>query len=80
MALTPILQHTPRADALSAGLCCFEVAGRTPAQVVEALLKKNIVASTSPYAVTYARLAAGVMNTEEEVDRAVEAVGEIARG
>ena len=74
-----ITQHTPRADALSAGLCCFEVAGRTPAHVVEALLAKRIVASSSPYAVTYARLAAGVMNTEEEVDRAVAAVGEIAQ-
>jgi isopenicillin-N epimerase len=75
-----VVQHTPRDAALSAGLCCFEVEGRTPAQIVEALHARKIIASTSPYAVTYARLAAGLMNTEQEIDRALEAVAEIARG
>jgi len=75
---TASTQH-PRADALSAELCCFEVAGHTPTQVVEALFAKRIIASTT-YAVSNSRFAAGVMNTEDEVDRALEAVGEIARG
>jgi len=73
-----VKQHTPRHPALSAGLCCFEVEGKTPSQVVAGLLEKKIIASTSPYAVTYARLAAGVMNTPEEIDRALTAVREIA--
>lgn len=73
-----VKQQTPRNPALSAGLCCFEVEGKPPSQVVAALLAKKIVASTSPYAVTYARLAAGVMNTPEEIDRALSAVREIA--
>lgn len=74
-----VIQHTPRDPALSAGLCCFEVEGVAPAQVVEALHARRIIASSSPYATSYARLAAGLMNTPEEVDRALEAITQIAR-
>jgi len=37
-------------------------------------LEKNVVASTSPYRVTYARLSAGLINDEQEVDTALRAV------
>jgi len=70
--------HTPRDPALSAGICCFEVEGQQPRDVVKKLLARKIIASTSPYAVSYARLAAGLMNTPEEVDRAVAAVRALA--
>jgi selenocysteine lyase/cysteine desulfurase len=70
--------HTPRDAALSAGICCFEVAGQTPGDVVKKLLARKIIASTSPYAVSYARLSAGLMNTPEEVDKAVVAVRALA--
>ena len=66
--------HTPRAAALSAGICCFEVDGRKPEEVVKALLAKKVIASTSPYANTYARLSAGIFNTEAEVDQALGAL------
>jgi len=66
--------HTPRAAALSAGICCFEVDGRKPEDVVKALLAKKVIASTSPYANTYARLSAGIFNTEAEVDQALGAL------
>lgn len=66
--------HTPREPSLSAGICCFEVEGQTPKQVVKALLDRKILASTSPYAVSYARLSASIFNAPEEVDRAVAAV------
>jgi len=69
-----VKQHTPMDAALSAGICCFEVEGMKPADVVKALLARKIIASTSPYAVTYARLSAGLMNTPEEVDEALAAV------
>lgn len=75
-ALPKVKLHTPLQRELSAGISCFEVTGRSPAAVVQALLEKRIIASTSPYAVTYARLSAGLMNTPEEVDRAV---AEVAR-
>jgi selenocysteine lyase/cysteine desulfurase len=66
--------HTPRKSELSAGICCFEVDGQRPKDLVAKLLGRKIIASTSPYAVSYARLSAGLMNTPEEVDRAISAV------
>jgi selenocysteine lyase/cysteine desulfurase len=70
--------HTPRSGELSAGLVAFEVAGMKPGDVVARLLERRIIASTSPYAVTYARLAPSLVNTPEEVDRAAQAVHAIA--
>lgn len=66
--------HTPRAGELSAGLVAFEVAGLGPQDVVKRLHEQRIVASTSPYAVSYARLAPSLVNDEDEVDRAARAV------
>ncbi|QCO67550.1 aminotransferase class V-fold PLP-dependent enzyme [Luteimonas yindakuii] len=70
--------HTPMSGELSAGLVSFEVDGLSPAEVVKQLLARRIIASTSPYAITYARLAPSLVNTPEEVDRAVRAVREIS--
>ena len=42
------------------------------------LLERRIIASTSPYAVTYARLAPSLVNTPEEVERAASAVHALA--
>lgn len=70
--------HTPMSGELSAGLVVFEVAGLEPGEVVRRLLDKGVIASTSPYAVTYARLAPSLVNTPEEVERAVRAVREVS--
>lgn len=69
-----ITLHTPRSPALSAGIVCFEVKGLKPEEVVHRLLERKIIASTTPYGVSYARLAAGIMNTPEEVDEVLAAV------
>lgn len=66
--------HTPMSGELSAGLVSFEVDGLKPADVVRRLLDRKIIASTSPYAVTYARLAPSLVNTSEQVEQAVRAV------
>jgi len=66
--------HTPRSGDLSAGIVAFEIDGMKPEDVVKRLGDQKIVASTSPYAVTYARLAPSLVNTPEEVDRAARAV------
>lgn len=73
-----VILHTPMSGALSAGLVSFDVQGVAPAEVVKQLLARNIVASTSPYAVTCARLAPSLVNTADEVERAVRAVREIS--
>jgi selenocysteine lyase/cysteine desulfurase len=70
--------HTPMDPELSAGICCFEVQGMSPAAVVQALLARRIIASTSPYKVSYARLSASLFNTPRDVDTAVAAVRALA--
>ena len=66
--------HTPLSQDLSAGIVCFEVAGRSPRQVVEKLKQRGIVGSVTPYATQYARLAPGVLNSNEEVETVLEAI------
>jgi selenocysteine lyase/cysteine desulfurase len=76
--LPNVTLHTPRDPELSAGISCFEVAGLKPKDVVRRLAAKNIRTTTSPYRVTYARVAAGVMNFPEEIDtvlREIRALG-----
>jgi selenocysteine lyase/cysteine desulfurase len=72
-----ITLHTPRDARLSAGIICFEVAGLTPQAVVDKLLARHIIASTSPYAKSYARVSFGVMNSPEEVEIALKAVRDL---
>jgi isopenicillin-N epimerase len=69
---------TPRDVRLSSGLVAFEVAGRTPEEIVKHLATRRIIASTSPYRPSYARLAGSLLNTPEEVDAAVRAVRDLA--
>jgi selenocysteine lyase/cysteine desulfurase len=69
--------RTPQSPGLSAGLVCFEVAGRDPAEVVERLASRRIVASVTPYALRYVRLGPGIVNTPEHVDAAVRAIARL---
>jgi selenocysteine lyase/cysteine desulfurase len=58
----------------SSGIVCFEVAGAKPDAVVAKLKEMRIVASSSPYIPSYARLTPGLTNSPEEIDRALAAV------
>jgi isopenicillin-N epimerase len=71
--------HTPRDPELSAGIIAFEVDRVAPKAVVKMLFERRIIASASPYKVSYARLAPSLVNTPEEVDTALAAVRVIAR-
>ena len=71
-------RRTPLADELSAGIVCFEVAGLPPEAVVAGLRERGIVASVTPYATRYARLAPGLLNSPEEVEATLGAVRGIA--
>jgi isopenicillin-N epimerase len=70
--------HTPRSGSLSAGLVCFEVDGLSPQQVVDRLLARGIVATVTPYAQSYARVAPSVLNTPAEIDRTLRAIRALA--
>lgn len=70
--------HTPMSEELSSGIICFEVDGHEPPAVVEKLGEQGIIASASPYPVSYARIAPSLINTEREVDRTLEVIGSLA--
>jgi selenocysteine lyase/cysteine desulfurase len=60
--------HTPRDPQLSGGMSCFEVAGVPAHDVAVRLAEKRIRTNSSPYRTSYARVAAGVMNSPEDID------------
>jgi len=78
LARIPRVQlYTPRDENLSAGIVCFEVKGMKPEEVVERLLAKRIVASTTPYRVSYARVACNIVNTPQEIETVLQAIREL---
>jgi selenocysteine lyase/cysteine desulfurase len=73
-AMKHVTLHTPIDDAVSAGIITFEVAGLKPDDVVKRLHEKRIVASSTPYQTSYARLAPGLLNSPADVDAALREV------
>ena len=69
---------TPKDPALSAGLIAFEVEGQSASETMHKLHARKVVASTSPYKISKARLAPSLVNDEREVEAALRAVREIA--
>ena len=77
-AMPHVTVYTPPAESLSAGLVCFDVAGLGPRAVVQRLRDRGVIATTTPYSPSYARLAAGLLNTPEEVHRVLREVRVLA--
>jgi selenocysteine lyase/cysteine desulfurase len=77
-AMRHVVLRTPRSAALSAGLVCFGVRGVPPQQVVDDLLRRGIVATVTPYAQSYARVAPSILNTPAEIARALRALASLA--
>jgi isopenicillin-N epimerase len=79
LARMPNVQlYTPRDESLSAGIVCFDVKGMKPEDVVQRLLGQRIVASTTPYRATYARVACSIANTPGEVETVLRAIRDLA--
>ena len=72
--LPNVVTYTPLDRSLNAGLVCFDVKGMKPEAVVAKLYEKKIIASTTPYAKAFARLACGIMNMSSEVDKTLASV------
>lgn len=68
---------TPIDPGLSAGLIAFEVEGQSANDTVHKLHARKVVASSSPYKISKARLAPSLVNDEREVEAALRAVREI---
>jgi selenocysteine lyase/cysteine desulfurase len=66
--------HTPLSRDLSAGIVCCDVEGWKPDHVVEYLRQRRIMASVTPYATQYVRLAPSLLTTPEEVEKTCEAI------
>jgi isopenicillin-N epimerase len=73
-AMPNITLHTPRARDLSSGIVCFDLNGRPPDHVVEKLFEKKIIATTTPYRPSCARVAPGLLNSPAEVDSALREI------
>lgn len=61
----------------AAGIVCFEVDAMTPDAAVARLLERRVVASVSPYATPYVRLAPSLVTSPVDVDTALAAVLEL---
>ena len=72
--LANVVVYTPTDRNLNAGMVCFDVKGMKPEEVVSKLYDRKILASTTPYAKPFARVACGIMNTPAEVDKTVAAI------
>lgn len=66
--------YTPMDDRLSAGIVSFRVNGMTVKDTVKRLVEKKVIATEAPYKETYARFTPGIINTPEDVKRALDAV------
>jgi selenocysteine lyase/cysteine desulfurase len=74
-ALDGVRLRTPRDDELSSGLVCFEVRGADPGEIVDRLRERHrVIASVTPYRTRYVRFGPSIANTEDEVERALEAM------
>lgn len=77
-AMPHVTLHTPMDGSVSAGIITFEVKGLTPEEVVKRLHARHIVASSTPYATSYARLAPGLLNSASDVDTALREIRALA--
>lgn len=77
-AMRHVKLYTPRGSKLSAGLVCFDVEGMKPGEVTDRLFKRRILATTTPYATSYARLAPCLLNTPEEIERTLREIRALA--
>lgn len=70
--------YTSRGSRLSSGIICFDVDGMRQKEVVKRLLAKKIIASTTPYAASYVRVAPSIVNTPDDIEaglREIRALG-----
>jgi selenocysteine lyase/cysteine desulfurase len=72
--MSHVVNYTPPSSELSAGMVCFDVKGLKAKETVDRLLRKKILASTTPYGVPFARVAFGIMNTPAEVETTLGAI------
>jgi selenocysteine lyase/cysteine desulfurase len=74
----PGLELRSPGGALGSGVVCFEVAGKSAAEVVGTLRRRfGIVTSVTPYSVQLVRAGTSCLNTRREVDKLVYALASL---
>lgn len=73
-----ITLHTPRTEKLSAGIVCFDVIGMNPYAAVRRLRERRVIATVTPYAARYVRLAPSIRNSPAEVDAVLREIRALA--
>jgi selenocysteine lyase/cysteine desulfurase len=68
---------TPTDPAVSAGIVCVDVDGMRPADAVQELRTRGVVASATPYEQSYLRFGPSIATSPEQVNIALEAMAEI---
>lgn len=66
--------YTPLDKQFSAGIVCCNVAGHSPKAVVEKLKQQDIIASATPYRESSVRFSAGIINSEEDIEKTLRAM------
>jgi selenocysteine lyase/cysteine desulfurase len=70
--------YTPRDENLSCGIVCFDVDGLSAREVVSRLRQRRIIATTTPYAQSHARVSPSIRNSPEEIDIAIREIRTLA--
>jgi isopenicillin-N epimerase len=78
-AMPHVTLQTPMDDQLSAGIVAFEMDGFTTKELVDAIIRKKVIATESPYTKSYARFTPGIYNTEEDVDTALNVLDSLRK-
>lgn len=76
-AIDGVTLHTPMSSELSSGMICFDYKDMKPWEVDMALYEKGIIASTTPYRPSYARLAPSLINNEEEINQTLKVIAQM---
>ncbi|HLM43762.1 MAG TPA: aminotransferase class V-fold PLP-dependent enzyme, partial [Myxococcaceae bacterium] len=78
-SMSHVTLYTPRAAELASGMVCFDVRGMTQQQVVQRLFERHgILGTTTPYAMSFARVSFGIQNTPEEAEKTLAALRDMA--
>lgn len=70
--------YTPKGSKLSSGIICFDIDGMTQKEAVKRLLSKKIIASTTPYANSYVRIAPSIVNTPDDIEAGLREIHGLA--
>jgi selenocysteine lyase/cysteine desulfurase len=75
--ITGLTVITPTDSEVSAGIVCVDIEGMPPADAVQELRTRGVVASVTPYETSYLRLGPSLATSPEQVDQAIAAIEEI---